>query len=56
MKLGKLNISILNLMLVFVPICIVMKMMRADEVWIFTIACLAIVPLAGWMGKATEHL
>ena len=56
MKLGKLNISILILMLVFVPICIVMKMMHADEVWIFTIACLAIVPLAGWMGKATEHL
>ena len=56
MKFGRLNISILDLMLVFVPLAIVMKFMDIDPVWIFTISCLAIVPLAGWMGKATEHL
>lgn len=56
MKFGRLNISILDLMLVFVPLAIVMKLMDIDPVWIFTISCLAIVPLAGWMGKATEHL
>lgn len=26
------------------------------QVWIFVAACLAIIPLAGWMGRATEHL
>ena len=27
-----------------------------NATWLFIVACLAVVPLAGWMGKATEHL
>jgi Ca2+:H+ antiporter len=50
--------NILNLLLVFVPIAIVFELMheRVGPVWIFVSACLAIIPLAGLMGKATEHL
>ena len=50
MKLGRLNILTLDMMLISASIGIVMKMMQADEVWIFTIACLAIVLLVGHDG------
>ncbi len=43
-------------MLLFVPISIVMYFMKAPPIWMFVISCLAIVPLAGLMGKATEEL
>src|SRR5258706_10899559 len=26
------------------------------DIAIFVVSCLAIIPLAGWMGRATEHL
>jgi Ca2+:H+ antiporter len=48
--------NILNLLLVFVPIAIVLELVHASAEWIFIASCLAIVPLAGLMGKATEHL
>ena len=49
--------NILNLLLVFVPIAIVLEyIVHARPEWIFITACLAIIPLAGLMGKATEHL
>jgi len=43
-------------MLVFVPVSIVLEVMHAGHVWIFIASALAIIPLAGLMGKATEHL
>jgi len=46
----------LNLLLVCVPVAVVLEVMHADPVLIFCTAALAIVPLAGLMGKATEHL
>jgi Ca2+:H+ antiporter len=47
----------LNWLLIFVPLCIALEFLRpASQVLIFLSACLAIIPLAGWMGKATEHL
>lgn len=46
----------LNLMLVFVPIGIALELVHANPVMIFGASCLAIIPLAGLMGKATEHL
>jgi Ca2+:H+ antiporter len=46
----------LNLMLVFVPLCIAARFAHLPEVAIFFLACLGIVPLAGLMGKATEYL
>jgi len=49
--------NILNVLLVFVPIAIVLELVvHASAEWIFVASCLAIIPLAGLMGKATEHL
>jgi Ca2+:H+ antiporter len=46
----------LNSLLVFIPVTIVLELLKAEPVWIFVSSCLAIIPLAGLMGKATEHL
>jgi len=46
----------LNGLVVFVPIAIVLELMHASPVAIFATSCIAIIPLAGFMGKATEHL
>ena len=47
----------LNWMLVFVPIAIVLEYVTADlHLAVFLMAALAIVPLAGWLGRATEQL
>ena len=47
----------LNWLLPLVPLAVGLRFLVPDQhVWIFLVAGLAIVPLAGWMGKATEHL
>lgn len=48
----------LDWLLIFVPISIALRFIPALEnpTALFIISCLAIIPLAGWMGKATEHL
>ena len=48
----------LDWLLIFVPVAIALRFIPAFEnpTWLFIVACLAIIPLAGWMGKATEHL
>ncbi|WP_367025636.1 calcium/proton exchanger [Methylococcus sp. ANG] len=46
----------MSLLLVFVPASIALAWVHADPVWIFAASALAIVPLAGQMGKATEYL
>ncbi len=47
----------LNWLLIFVPIVIGMEFLAPENhTLIFIASCLAILPLAGWMGKATEHL
>ncbi len=44
-------------LLVLVPATAALELLRPDaHVAIFVCACLAIIPLAGWMGRATEHL
>jgi Ca2+:H+ antiporter len=44
-------------LLVFVPIAVAMEHFAEDRpLLVFAASALAIVPLAGWMGKATEHL
>jgi Ca2+:H+ antiporter len=48
--------TILGAMLIFIPISIAMEFIHADSVIIFVTAALGIVPLAGFMGKATEEL
>ncbi len=47
----------LNLLLVFVPIAMLMEwVFHSPPMWIFVIACLGIIPLAGLMGHATEDI
>ena len=47
----------LSWLLVFVPVTVALHYLApAAHLWIFLAACAAIVPLAGWMGRATEHL
>jgi Ca2+:H+ antiporter len=47
---------ILFVMLIFIPVSIVLDLMHVDPILIFLSAALAIVPLAGFMGKATEEI
>ena len=57
MKLGKFEIHPLSFMIIFAPVAIILRLVAPEEsVWIFVISGLAIIPLAGWMGEATEHL
>jgi Ca2+:H+ antiporter len=46
----------LDLLLIFIPVAAVLHYSQAAEVWTFIASGLAIIPLAGWMGKATESL
>jgi Ca2+:H+ antiporter len=46
----------MNLLFVFIPIALALEFLHADPTAVFLTACLAIIPLAGLMGKATEHL
>jgi Ca2+:H+ antiporter len=48
--------NLLNLLLVFVPIAAALEFAHANPIAIFAASALAIIPLAGWMGRATEHL
>jgi Ca2+:H+ antiporter len=47
----------LNWMLVFVPIAILLEFVAGEQhLLVFLVAALAIMPLAGWLGQATEQL
>ena len=49
--------NLLNALLVFVPIAMVMEwVLHSPPTWIFVVSCLAIIPLAGLMGHATEEI
>ncbi|MEO8337160.1 MAG: calcium/proton exchanger [bacterium] len=48
--------KLLAFLLVFVPAAIVAEYMRANPVLIFALAALGIVPLSGFLGKATEEI
>ena len=48
--------NLLNLLLIFIPVAIVLELRHAPKIWIFAMSAIAIVPLAGLMGKSTEHL
>ncbi|MDH5805830.1 MAG: calcium/proton exchanger, partial [Gemmatimonadota bacterium] len=48
---------ILTVMLIFVPAALLMHyVFHASEMAVFIVSGIAIIPLAGWMGRATEHL
>ena len=48
----------LDWLLIFVPISMALRWVPSlnNQTALFICACIAIIPLAGWMGKATEHL
>jgi Ca2+:H+ antiporter len=46
----------LNVLLLFVPLALALEWFHADPMAVFFASALAIVPLAGLLGKATEHL
>ena len=46
----------LDALLIFIPIAVVLHYSHAPELWTFLASGVAIIPLAGWMGKATESL
>lgn len=48
----------LDWLLIFVPVAVALRFIPALEnpTLLFIVACIAIIPLAGWMGKGTEHL
>ena len=48
--------SPLNWMLLLVPLAVVLEVMHADPPYIFITCALGIIPLAGWMGRATEWM
>ena len=48
---------IINLFLLLVPLSVVLEyVVHAPPVWVFVVWLLAIVPLAEWIRRATEHL
>ncbi len=47
----------MNWLLVFVPVAVALEHLAPEKsLWIFVSAALAIIPLAGWLGRATEQL
>ncbi len=46
----------LNVLLIFIPIAVVADLMHLDARLVFVLSALAIIPLAGVLGKATEEL
>ncbi len=54
---GRYTGLVLKWLLVFVPVAIGLEFFSPEShTLIFVAACLAIVPLAGWLGEATEQL
>jgi len=46
-----------GLMLILVPVAVAMNyLLHSPPVALFVVACLGVIPLAGYMGEATEHL
>ncbi|MDH3252589.1 MAG: calcium/proton exchanger, partial [Ignavibacteria bacterium] len=47
----------LNWLLITIPAVLLLEFLSPEShSTIFLLSCLAIIPLAGWMGKATEHI
>lgn len=46
----------LKYLLIFIPISIICKFLKVNESWIFFLSAVAIIPLAGIMGEATEEI
>jgi Ca2+:H+ antiporter len=54
---GRFKVGPLNWLLVAVPAAMVMEWaVHVPPLWMFLVSCVAIIPLAGLMGRATENL
>ncbi len=53
---ARLTRNPLNWLLLFVPITGVLLRMEAPPAWVLLVSALGMVPLAGWIGEATETL
>jgi Ca2+:H+ antiporter len=56
MSVAQLCRPSLNWLLAFIPIAAYCEYGTSNHTAIFITSCLAIIPIAGWMGEATEHL
>ena len=54
MKIGPVKLS--WILFAFVPLAAVLEIMHASPIAIFIVSCIAVMPLAGLMGHATEAL
>ncbi|MCX6654912.1 MAG: hypothetical protein NTY03_07295 [Candidatus Bathyarchaeota archaeon] len=45
-----------TVLLVFIPLAVAFEYLHFDPLWIFLGSAAAIIPLAKWMGVATEEL
>lgn len=43
-------------LLAAIPVVVALDLTNAGGLWVFVVSCLAIIPLAGLMGRATENL
>jgi Ca2+:H+ antiporter len=50
------RIGPLDYLLLAIPLAVVLKFTGAPAVWTFLASCVAVIPLAGLMGRATENL
>ena len=48
--------SWLDVLLLFIPVTVAFEVLKADPPFVFVASALAIIPLAGMLGRATEHL
>jgi Ca2+:H+ antiporter len=56
LRVRYLFVSWLDFLLIFVPVTIALEVLRADPLLVFASSGLAIIPLVGLLGRATEHL
>src|SRR4051794_38787309 len=54
--MDRLPIRPMYLLLAAMPGALVLRYLQASDLWIFAVSALAIIPLAGLMGRATENL
>jgi Ca2+:H+ antiporter len=52
----RLVASWLDILLLFIPVTVALEILKADPLFVFITSALAIIPLAGLLGRATEHL
>ncbi|MSU77663.1 MAG: calcium/proton exchanger [Gemmataceae bacterium] len=50
------RIEPMHYLLLALPIALGLEWTHQDKLWVFITACVAIIPLAGFMGRATENL